>query len=94
MVPCENSHSLGWYDDHLKMVSTISEHGMCLYAKDIDAARTNMFSTGRVDLTWEMLASSRNTMALGKLVNQDSRRIPNLEMGLAKSSISSQRYTA
>lgn len=94
MVPGEISHSLSWYDDHLKMVSAISEHGMCLYAKDINVASTNILSTGRVDLTWEMLVASTNTMALGKLVNQDCRRIQNLEMGIPKSGISSQRYTA
>lgn len=94
MVPCEKSHSFSWHDDHLKMVSTMLEHGMCLYAKDINAASTDMFSAGRVDLTWEMLASSTSTMALGKLVNQDSKRIQNLEMGPPKSGIPSQRYTA
>lgn len=94
MVQCEDSHFLSWYDDHLKMVSIISEHGMCLYAKDIDAAGTNMFSTGRLDLAWEMLASSRSTMSLGKLVNRDSRRIQNSEMSLPDSAISTRRYTA
>ncbi|KAK1384333.1 AAA domain-containing protein [Heracleum sosnowskyi] len=94
MVLCEESHSLSWHDDHLKMVSTMSEHGMCLYAKDIDAACTDMFSAGRVDLTWEMLASSTSTMALGKLVNWDSRRIQNLEMGPPKGGIPSQRQSA
>ncbi|XP_017252670.1 uncharacterized protein LOC108223102 isoform X1 [Daucus carota subsp. sativus] len=94
MVPCEDSHFLSWYDDHLKMVSIISEHGMCLYAKDIDAAGTNMFSTGRLDLAWEMLASSRSTMSLGKLVNRDSRRIQNSEMSLPDSGISTRRQSA
>lgn len=94
MVPCEKSHSLSWHDDHLKMVSTMLEHAMCLYAKDIDAASTDMCSADRVDLTWEMLASSTSTMALGKLVNQDSKRIQNLKMVLPKSEIPSQRYTA
>lgn len=92
MFPRETSHSLSWYDDQLKMVSTISEHGMCLYAKHIDAASTNMVSAGRVDLAWEMLASTTNTMALGKLVSQDIKRIQNLELGLSKGGNLSQRY--
>ncbi|KAK1386884.1 putative P-loop containing nucleoside triphosphate hydrolases superfamily protein [Heracleum sosnowskyi] len=91
IFPCETSHSLSWYDDQLDMVSTISEHGMCLYAKHLDAASTNMVSAGRVDLAWEMLASTTNTMALGKLVSQDIKRIQNLEVGLSKSGNLSQR---
>lgn len=90
MFPCETSHSLSWYDDQLKMASTISEHGMCLYAKHLDAASTNMVSAGRVDLAWEMLASTTYTMALGKLVNQDKERIQNL--GVSKNGNLSQRY--
>lgn len=93
MFPCDTSHSLSWYDDQLKMVSTMSEHGLCLYAKHIDATSTNMVSAGRVDLAWEMLASTTNTMALGKLVSQDKKRIENLEMGLSKSGNLSPRYT-
>ncbi|KAL8133734.1 hypothetical protein AgCh_008972 [Apium graveolens] len=94
MFPCETSHSLSWYDDQLKMASTISEHGMCLYAKNLDAASTNMVSAGRVDLAWEMLASSTYTMALGKLVSQDMKKIQNLEVGLSKNGNLSQRESA
>lgn len=93
MVPCENSRSVSWCDDQLKMVSTISEHGMCLFAKDIAVVNSNMVPASVVDLAWEMVASSTNTMALGKLVNQDYRRIQSLEMEPPKSCISLQRYT-
>ncbi|XP_017243940.1 uncharacterized protein LOC108215858 [Daucus carota subsp. sativus] len=94
MFQCETAHSLSWYDDQLKMVSTISEHGMCLYAKHIDAASANIISSGRVNLAREMLASATNTMALGKLVGHHKKRIQKLDMGLSRSGNLLERESA
>lgn len=71
------------------MTSTMAQHGMCLYAKEISAVGSNIES--RVDLAWEMLTSSTNTMALGKLINQEKRTIQSLETGSSKSSTLLQR---
>uniref|UniRef100_A0A5B7B8E5 AAA+ ATPase domain-containing protein n=1 Tax=Davidia involucrata TaxID=16924 RepID=A0A5B7B8E5_DAVIN len=79
MVPCEKSHAFSWHDDQLQMTSTIAQHGICFYANEIDTVGSKMGSSSRVDLAWEMLASSTNTMALGKLVSQDRRTIRSLE---------------
>ncbi|KAL6962143.1 hypothetical protein U1Q18_037097 [Sarracenia purpurea var. burkii] len=87
MVPSEKSHSFIWYDDQMWMTSTIAEHGICFYAKEIAAAELNKCYVNRMDLSLEMLASSTSTMALGKLVSQDTR-IKSSEMGPLKSVIS------
>ncbi|KAL7246280.1 hypothetical protein ACSBR2_001409 [Camellia fascicularis] len=89
MVPSEKSHSFSWYDDQLWMASTIAQHGFCFYAKEIVAVGSNSSSVNRMDLALEMLASSTNTTALGKLVRRD-RRIDNSEMGQLKSVISTK----
>ncbi|CAL5384961.1 unnamed protein product [Camellia sinensis] len=89
MVPSEKSHSFSWYDDQLWMASTIAQHGFCFYAKEIVAVGSNGSSVNRMDLALEMLASSTNTTALGKLVRRD-RRIDNSEMGRLKSVISTK----
>ncbi|KAA8546400.1 hypothetical protein F0562_002861 [Nyssa sinensis] len=80
MVPCEKSNAFSWYDDQLQMISTIAQHGICFYANEIAAVGSKMGSSSRVDLAWEMLASSTDTMALGKLLSQDRRTIRSLEM--------------
>ncbi|KAM7507737.1 hypothetical protein LguiA_018190 [Lonicera macranthoides] len=91
MVPCEKSHSFSWCEDQLQMTSTMAQHGMCLYAKEISVVGSNIDSLSRVDLAWEMLTSSTNTMALGKLVNQEKRTIQSLETGSSKISTLLQR---
>ncbi|KAA8538484.1 hypothetical protein F0562_028145 [Nyssa sinensis] len=80
MVPCEISHSFSWYDDQMQMTSTIAQHGICFYANEAAAIGSKMGFLSGVDLAWEMLASSTKTMALGKLVSQDRRKIRSLEM--------------
>lgn len=86
MVPFDKSQSFSWYDDQLQMASTIAQHGMCLYAKQSAVVR----STAMVDLAGEMLASSANTMALGKLISQDMRMIQTSEKGPPCCGISSK----
>ena len=91
MVPFEKSHSFSWFDDQMCMTSTIAEHGICFYAKEIAVVGSNFGSVNRMDLVSEMLASSTNTMALGKFVSLDMR-IESSEMGPLKSVSSVKRY--
>ncbi|KAK9270529.1 hypothetical protein L1049_026110 [Liquidambar formosana] len=94
MVPSEETDAISWCNEQLQMTSTFAQHGFCFYAKDIAALGSNLGSGSRVDLAWEMLASTTDTMALGKLVRQDVRTSwtpytgANLEMRLPKSGIS------
>lgn len=73
-VPCgEESHAFSWYDEQLQMASTIAQHGFCFYSKYIAAAGSMLGSDYTVDLASEMLASTTNTMALGKLTRPEMR---------------------
>ncbi|GFY85345.1 P-loop containing nucleoside triphosphate hydrolases superfamily protein [Actinidia rufa] len=90
MVPFEKSHSFSWFDDQVCMTSTIAQHGICFYAKEIAVVGSNVGSVNRMDLVSEMLTSSTNTMALGKLISQDTR-IESSEMGPLKSVSSVKR---
>ncbi|XP_057974939.1 uncharacterized protein LOC131162458 isoform X2 [Malania oleifera] len=72
MVPLE-SHALYWYDEQLHMTSAIAQHGFCCFAKNIASSQSSLDTDHRVDLVGEMLASTSNTTALGKLVNQTTR---------------------
>ncbi|XP_052201020.1 uncharacterized protein LOC127807329 isoform X2 [Diospyros lotus] len=90
MIPSERSHSFRWYDDQLWMSSTIAQHGICFYAKQIAAAGLNNGCVSRMDLASEMLACSSSTMALGKLVGQE-RRIESSDMRPLRSIISIKR---
>ncbi|KAK3006871.1 hypothetical protein RJ639_016716 [Escallonia herrerae] len=80
VVPFEKSHSFCWDDDQLQITSAIAQHGMRLYAKEIAAVGSSMGSESRMDLASEMLASSTNAMALGKLVRQDKQTIETSKM--------------
>ncbi|KAK6257507.1 hypothetical protein QUC31_000966 [Theobroma cacao] len=73
MIPSENLDAFSWCDEQLQMVNTVSQHGFCLYAKDIDAIGSKMGLELRVDLSQEILVSSTSTMALGSLLGQDGR---------------------
>ncbi|KAF6172734.1 hypothetical protein GIB67_000792 [Kingdonia uniflora] len=65
-VPFIEPDALWWDHEQLEMTSTIAQHGFCIFAKE-SAARGS--STGdKVDLAREMLMSTTNTTAIGKLV--------------------------
>ncbi|KAE8653870.1 Adenine nucleotide alpha hydrolases-like superfamily protein [Hibiscus syriacus] len=72
-IPSEDSNAFSWCDEQLQIVDTVSQHGFCLYAKDIDAIGSNIGFEHRVDLSQEMLASSTSSMAFGKLLGYDAR---------------------
>ncbi|RDX75060.1 ATPase family AAA domain-containing protein 5, partial [Mucuna pruriens] len=53
------------------MMSTVAEHGFCFYAKLIADEGSKLGCANCVDITSEMLASTNDIMALGKLSGQD-----------------------
>lgn len=84
MNPPEKSHSFSWYDDHMSMTSTIAQHGICLYTKEIDSVRPDNSSVNTTALAGEMISSSTNSMALGNLIIQE-REIECSELATPKS---------
>ncbi|XP_022773235.1 uncharacterized protein LOC111315628 isoform X3 [Durio zibethinus] len=73
MIPSENSDAFSWCDEQLQMANTVSQHGFCLYAKEIDVIGSNMGFEHKVDLRQEILASSTSIMAIGGLLGNDAR---------------------
>ncbi|XP_027190964.1 uncharacterized protein [Cicer arietinum] len=71
-----NEATSNWYNEET-MMSTVAVHGFCFYAKHIADVGSKLGCANRIDLTSEMLASTTNTMALGKLSRQ----------GLSKSTV-------
>ncbi|CAA2949361.1 Hypothetical predicted protein [Olea europaea subsp. europaea] len=80
MISCEKSYSYSSCDDQLQMSSVLAQHGMCYYAKEAAALGSKIGSISSVDLASEMLESSANTMALGKLACHCERKIEKLKM--------------
>ncbi|KAK4429658.1 ATPase family AAA domain-containing protein 5 [Sesamum alatum] len=72
-IPSERTYSYSYYDNQLEMSSIIAQHGMCFYAKEI--ASLGLGSTNTSSLASEMLSSSASSVALGKLANQDQRKV-------------------
>ncbi|KAK7373146.1 hypothetical protein VNO80_06544 [Phaseolus coccineus] len=62
-----------WYDEQV-MMSTVAAHGFSFYAKHISDVGSEFGCKNEVDLISEMLASSTNVMALGKLSRQDQTK--------------------
>ncbi|XAR55573.1 hypothetical protein NMG60_11035684 [Bertholletia excelsa] len=89
-VPFEESYSFGWYYDQLFMASSIAQHGICFYAKKLAVIGLKTGSENTMELARAMLASSTNTMVLGKLVSEDRRTINGLESGPLQSVIPSK----
>ncbi|XP_014501576.1 uncharacterized protein LOC106762275 isoform X2 [Vigna radiata var. radiata] len=54
-----------------QMMSTVAEHGFCFYAKLIADEGSKLGCANCADITSEMLASSTDIMALGKLSRHD-----------------------
>lgn len=69
-VLSEGSEASSWWDEQIQMASTISQHGFCFYAKAVGSMIAHERS---VDLLSEMLASTTNMMALGRLIGQDMK---------------------
>ncbi|CAK8566401.1 unnamed protein product [Lathyrus sativus] len=58
------------YNDET-MMSTVAVHGFCFYVKLIADVGSKLGYANMIDLTSEMLASTTDTMTLGKLSRQD-----------------------
>ncbi|KAJ8563632.1 hypothetical protein K7X08_032084 [Anisodus acutangulus] len=84
MTPMEESHSYNWHDDQLQMSSIFAQHGVCFFANEIASLRPSTASVYEVDLTWEMLASTNSTMALGKMVGQSRDKHEGLHLRLPR----------
>ena len=67
--------AFSWYDEQM-MMSTVAVHGFCFYSKCISdvGSKLGCDTKNRIDLTSDMLASTTNVMALGKLSRQDHRK--------------------
>lgn len=74
LEPSETPHdelcSSSWYDEHLEMASTFSQHGLCLYASKAMRSPSSLRYENPVYLAQEMLSASTCSMALGKLLSQ------------------------
>ncbi|KAL8159334.1 hypothetical protein V2J09_000871 [Rumex salicifolius] len=73
----EDFFTFGWHDQQLQMISAIAEHGYCIFAKNVAALGSRIGLDCRVDIAREMLASTNNSVALGKLLRH-GRRIEQL----------------
>lgn len=91
--------TISWYDEQM-MMSTVAIHGFCFYAKLMSDVGSKLGCENRVDLASEILASTTNVMALGKLSRQDHTKCMNKNIYTRKqfevnnSSNYSKRYLA
>ncbi|XP_020257075.1 uncharacterized protein LOC109833706 isoform X2 [Asparagus officinalis] len=70
MWPCAEPDICSCYEDQMEMGSIYAQHGLCLYAKKFAELGFNLGHAITMDLAEEMLASSMNTVALGKLLSR------------------------
>ncbi|KAF8023632.1 hypothetical protein BT93_F0974 [Corymbia citriodora subsp. variegata] len=71
MVIAEEPESFSRYDEQWQMTSTIVQHGLCCFAKDIPTVGSENLCQNGVDLASDMLALTTNRMAVAKLIIQD-----------------------
>ncbi|CAA7400890.1 unnamed protein product [Spirodela intermedia] len=65
-TPHDELCSSSWYDEHLEMASTFSQHGLCLYASKAMRSPSTLRHENPLHLAQEMLAANTCSMALGK----------------------------
>ena len=68
-IPHDEPCSSAWYDEHLKMSSIFSQHGLSLYASKAVTSSSNFCYESSFHLAHEMLAASTRSVALGKLLS-------------------------
>ncbi|KAL5992900.1 hypothetical protein ACLOJK_013819 [Asimina triloba] len=73
-VPSVEPAAVCWYDEQVEMTSTFAQHGFCFYAKKTAAVASNLGHKNQLDLSLEMLTTSNNIMALGKLVRKETSK--------------------
>ena len=98
MAPIFEPDMCTCYEEQMEIGSTYAQHGFCFYTSRFAEVRSNLEHGSTMDLAQEMLASSRNTMALGKLlskgktISQNSRLEGSLHMIEPRPSIPTGRY--
>ncbi|XP_052732608.1 uncharacterized protein LOC108330450 isoform X3 [Vigna angularis] len=75
------SYEAASHDYCEQMMSTVAEHGFCFYAKLIADEGSKLGCANCADITSEMLASSTDIMALGKLSRQDLSKMKAFRTG-------------
>ncbi|KNA24489.1 hypothetical protein SOVF_014870 isoform A [Spinacia oleracea] len=71
----EETYTFSWHDQQVRMALSIAQYGYFLYAKDIDALQSNMGVANNLHLGWEMLVSTGDSVALGKLLSLSKSQI-------------------
>ncbi|KAK7275661.1 hypothetical protein RIF29_16782 [Crotalaria pallida] len=77
--------TISWYDEQM-MMSTVAVHGFCFYAKSMSDVGSKLGYENQVDLASEILASTTNVMALGKLSRQGHTKSMNKNIYARKQS--------
>uniref|UniRef100_A0A803LV03 AAA+ ATPase domain-containing protein n=1 Tax=Chenopodium quinoa TaxID=63459 RepID=A0A803LV03_CHEQI len=78
----EEDFSFGLHDQQIQMAFYIAQYGYFLYAKEIDALQSKLGLANNLHLGWEMLISTTNSMALGKLLSLNKRQIPLIDTSI------------
>ncbi|KAJ6798913.1 Uncharacterized protein M6B38_212620 [Iris pallida] len=77
---CVEPDDFSWYEEQYEIGSTYAQHGLCFYSVKCAAIGSSLGHENTVDLAQEMLSSSTNTMALGKLLSK-GKNAPNSYLG-------------
>ena len=80
MAPSVEPDICSCYEDQMEIGSTYAQHGLCFYTSRFAEVGTNLGRGSTMDLALEMLASSTNTMALGKLLSKGKTTSQNLHL--------------
>ncbi|XP_051139529.1 uncharacterized protein LOC127257195 isoform X2 [Andrographis paniculata] len=83
-IPGDKIHSCCYHENQVEMSSTLAQHGICLYTKEIASLGSCKGSMSTFDLAAEMLSLSANSVALGKLASQDQANIARLDTKTTK----------
>ncbi|CAL9752889.1 unnamed protein product [Musa acuminata subsp. burmannicoides] len=78
LIPSVEPDDFSWYDRQYEMGSTYVQHGLCLYTEKCAKTCPDMVFMEPETLVLEMLASSTNAMAMGKLLSLESTNTQNL----------------
>lgn len=81
LTPCVEPDA-SWYDEQFEMGSTYAQHGLCFYTNRCLSLGSELGFESTLDLAQEMLASSTNVMARGKLLTQGHIASQNLYDGI------------
>lgn len=77
----QDTYTFDWHD-LAQVAYSFAEYGYFLYAKDIDALQSKMGPANKLNLGWEMLLSTSNSMALGKLLRLNRSQFSLADMSI------------